>query len=275
MSSLKAGQATKLDAGKTALPADTAAFASLANLDERTADSERLAFEDWLVRSRRADDDPSLLIRFDFQDAAATRSLINHARRSSQIPPGSIVGCEWTDGRWIGKRALEFRNVSDRVRLSVPGEFRDLTLSAWIRVNGLDRAFNSLFMAEGYSDGAVHWQITRQGVLRLGIAGREGHASTDYDTPAIFTPERFGQWLHLATVYDSHAQQVRHYLNGRLVAALPVKHVFPLRLSVAELGNWNDGGRSDRVPVRHFSGAMQEFFLFSRALSPGELGEFQ
>ncbi|HYF37190.1 MAG TPA: LamG-like jellyroll fold domain-containing protein [Prosthecobacter sp.] len=269
MRSLKEGQALSMDAATGALAADAQAFASLADLEQRNADSERLAFEDWLMKSRRVDEDAGLLLRFDFQDPAASRSLLNHAVRAPQVPAGSIVGCDWTEGQWSGKRALEFRNVSDRVRVSVPGEYRDLTLSTWIRVNGLDRAFNSLFMLEGYKDGAVHWQITRQGVLRLGIAGRQGHPSVDYDTPVLFTPERFGQWLHLVTVYDAGALEVRHYLDGNLVAALPVKHGFPLRLGLAELGNWNDG--SGRVPVRHFSGAMQEFMLFQRVLSEAEI----
>ncbi|MDZ4289618.1 MAG: LamG-like jellyroll fold domain-containing protein [Prosthecobacter sp.] len=275
MQSLKEGQALATGPASHALLANAAAFASLGDLEQRTADSERVEFENWLVKSRRWDDDAALLLRFDFQDRVDTRSLLNHAAQSPHFPAGSIVGCDWTEGRWMGKRAREFRNVSDRVRLSVPGEYQHLSLSAWVRVNGLDRAFNSLFMVEGYRDGAVHWQITRQGVLRLGVAGRNGNPSIDYDTPMIFTPERLGQWLHLATVYDAAAREVRHYLNGALLARLPVKKVFPLHLGVAELGNWNDGGRSDRVPVRHFSGAIQEFALYSRVLTPEEIRQFQ
>ena len=36
---------------------------------------------------------------------------------------GTVVGCQWTEGRWPGKKALEFQQVSDRVRLKMPGEF--------------------------------------------------------------------------------------------------------------------------------------------------------
>lgn len=275
MRSLKEGQAMTLGNGARPLPADQAAFASMGELDERNAESQRIEFEHWLGQGALRNDDPALLLRFDFQDRRDTRALLNHARRAANVPPGSIVGCEWTDGRWPGKGALEFRNVSDRVRLSLPGEYQDLTLCAWVRVNGLDRAFNSLFMVEGYANGAVHWQFTREGKLRLGVAGRNGAHSTDYDTPAVFTPERFGQWIHLATVYDSAAKEIRHYINGELAARLPVKQTFALRLGLAELGNWNDGGRSDRVPVRHFSGAMQEFALYQRVLTAEEIRRFQ
>jgi hypothetical protein len=271
MKSLKEGQALALSDLSRSMVADQSAFASLHEMDERTAASQRLAFEGWLSRSSLWNGDPSLLLRFDFQDNRSNRSLRNHALNASQIPAGSIVGCDWTDGRWPGKRALEFRNVSDRVRLNVPGQHAALTFSTWVRINGLDRSYNSLFMTEGYAEAAAHWQITREGRLRLGIAGKEGRPSHDYDTTAIFTPERFGQWLHLATVIDPSTAEVRHYLNGCLITKLERKDMFPVRLTVAELGNWNDGSRHDRVAIRHFSGVMDEFLLFNRALSEAEI----
>jgi len=273
MQPLREGQGMTLGAERRSITANEAAFASLGTVDERTAESHRLAFENWLTQSPAWNDDPFLQMRLDFQDRMGTRTLRNHAAHAPQVPAGSIVGCDWTEGRWPGKRALEFRNVSDRVRLSIPGEHAALTLSAWVRVHGLDRAYNSLFMVEGYEDGAIHWQITREGKLRLGIAGRGGKPSRDHDTPALFTPERFGQWMHLATVIDPVGKQVRHYMNGDPVATVPWMNVFPIRLGMADLGNWNDDGRPDRVAIRHFSGTMDEFMLFSRALTDAEIAK--
>jgi hypothetical protein len=271
MKPLREGEGMTLGSDTQAIRANLAAFASLGSVDERTAESQRLAFENWLVQSATWNADSSLQMRLDFQDPVGTRSLRNHAAHAPQVPAGSIVGCDWTEGRWPGKRALEFRNVSDRVRVSVPGDHDALTLSAWVRVHGLDRAFNSLFMVEGYENGAVHWQIMRDGKLRLGIAGRHGHPSRDHDTPALFTPERFGQWMHLATVIDPVSKEVRHYVNGDLAAKVPLLNVFPVRIGVADLGNWSDNGRKDRVAIRHFSGTMDEFMLFSRVLTEAEI----
>lgn len=273
MQPLKEGEAALLSDAARLLTADQGAFASLGDVDERTAESQRVAFEQWLEKSTQWDADPALLLRLNFQDPSHTRILRNHALKAEQVPAGSIVGCQWTEGRWAGKRALEFRNVSDRVRLSIAGDHEALTLSTWVRIHGLDRAYNSLFMVEGYKEGAVHWQITREGKLRLGIAGRNGAPAHDYDTPAAFTPEVFGQWLHLATCIDPHAGEVRHYLNGRLMARVPRSRLFPTRLTVAELGNWNDGRQSGSVAIRHFSGVMDEFMLFNRALSEAEIAK--
>lgn len=273
MRQVLAGEARALGDPSQALAARPEDFSSLGELEARTAESQRLAFESWIGRASRWNEDPSLLLRLDFQDNTLTRSLRNHAAHAPAVPEGSIVGCEWTEGRWQGKRALQFRNISDRVRLSVPGDYASITLCAWVRVNGLDRAFNSLFMSEGFRDGAVHWQITRGGALRLGIASRSGHPSQDYDTPLLFTAERFGQWLHLATVFDAAAGQVRHYVGGALVATEKVRNLFPLHPGMAELGNWNDRPRGDRVAIRHFSGAMDEFLLFQRPLEAQEIAE--
>jgi len=273
MKPLKQGEAASLvtPGGPSALPANAAAFASLRDLDARSAESLRADFERWLTLSQARNSDPDLLLRFDFQEALGARTLHNRSAHHRDVPDGSIVGSAWTEGRWPGKQALEFRNVSDRVRLTLPEETSALTLTAWVRVAGLDRAFNSLFMGEGWGNRNVHWQITRDGRLRLGVAGQLNAGHQDYDTPAIFTPERFGQWLHLATVFDPVAREVRHYVNGEQQSRAAIKTLFPLRLSLAELGNWNNGTRGDRTAIRHFSGAMDEFALYRRALAPEEI----
>jgi hypothetical protein len=39
----------------------------------------------------------------------------------------------------------------------------------------------------------------------------------------------------LATCIDPSAKEVRHYLNGELVARVPRQFFFPLRMTLAEL----------------------------------------
>ncbi|HRH94748.1 MAG TPA: FecR domain-containing protein [Prosthecobacter sp.] len=268
MKSLKEGQAMAFAANPHLITANASGFASLNEINARTALSDRSQFERWLATSTKLNADPGLKLHFDFQDDETSRSLRNHAASGED---GSIVGAAWTAGRWPEKHALEFRNVSDRVRLSVPGETKALTMAMWVRVNGLDRAFNSLFMSEGWGDRKVHWQITREGKIRLGVAGSQSKGHSDYDTSVFFTPERFGRWMHLAVVFDPDAKEVRHYANGALLARLPLKDASPLKLGIAELGNWNDQRKTGGVAIRHLSGAMDEFALWDRVLGDAEI----
>lgn len=270
MKSLKEGQAMAFASKPQLLAANASHFASFNEIHSRSAISQRSQFERWLVASAKMNADSGLRLRFDFQDDEGSRSLLNHAVNGTQIETGSIVGGAWTEGRWPGKRALEFRNVSDRVRLFVPGETKTLTMAMWVRVNGLDRSLNSLFMSESWGDRKVHWQITRDGKVRLGIAGIGNSRHTDHDTPVFFTPERFGRWTHLAVIFDPTSKEVRHYANGELLARSSLKETAPLKIGIAELGNWNDQ-RSKGVAIRHLSGAIDEFMLWDRPLSALEI----
>lgn len=273
MRSLKEGEAVAFGGAEepTSLSADPAGFASQDELDARSSDSLRSAFSRWQARGETLNRDPALLARFDFQDPPGMRRLRNHAP-SSPVRDAGIVGATWTEGRWPGKQALEFRNVSDRVRLAIPGELPSLTLAASVRIHGLDRAFNSLFMSESWGGRKVHWQITREGRVRLGVAGSGEERHADYDTPVVFPPERFGRWTHLAVVFDPDAKEVRHYVEGECIARLPLRDASPLRPGIAEIGNWNDQRPNQAgVAIRHLSGAMDEFALWSRALREEEI----
>jgi hypothetical protein len=275
MQTLREGQALTFggDSAPTPLAADPVGFASSAQLEALSSDSLRSDFAHWLTRSASLNRDPSLLLRFDFQDPPGPRLLHNQAHAST-VEDAGIVGATWTQGRWPGKQALDFRNVSDRVRLAIPGDLPALTLAAWVRIYGLDRTFNSLFMSESWGDRRIHWQITREGRVRLGIAGSGTDRHIDYDTPPIFPPERFGRWTHLAVVFDPATREVRHYADGIQVASLPLTDASPLRPGIAEIGNWSDHRQlKGGAPIRHLSGAMDEFALWQRALTAEEIRE--
>jgi hypothetical protein len=127
-------------------------------------------------------------------------------------------------------------------------------------------------MSEGWGDRKIHWQITHEGKIRLGIAGVPGKHHQDCDTEVFFTPERFGRWTHLAVVFDQQAKEVRHYANGMLLAKIALKDNAPLKPGIAELGNWNDRRSiGNGVAIRHLSGTMDEFALWDRVLGESEI----
>jgi hypothetical protein len=99
-----------------------------------------------------------------------------------------------------------------------------------------------------------------------------GHKN--YTSPPVITPEKFGRWIHLATVYDHRAQRVTHYVDGAAVGSEPLAWNIVLRIGEAELGNWREmPNAGDPAPIRNLCGRMDEFALFREALSPEEVRE--
>jgi len=256
------------------IAANPAAFASLFDLQAKSSVAEALRYDQWRAASRRLNQDPALLVHFDFDQAEPPGwRLHNRSSRSDIAPDATIVGCHWVEGRWPDKQALEFRGVSDRVRLSVSGEYESLTLAAWVRVQGLDRQFNSLFMCDGFEAGTLHWLIRKDGVLGLTAIGSGSGDCQIVASPSVLTLDQYGMWVHLAVVLDGKAKRVVHYVNGQPVKEKALKLNRPFRIGAAELGNWNASGFPDDDPslIRNFSGAMDEFCLFSRALHADEI----
>jgi ferric-dicitrate binding protein FerR (iron transport regulator) len=257
------------------LVANAAAFTFSHDLDARVSASRREAFDRWQERSAQRNADPDLRLHLDFQDADGTRSLRNAASHGDDIAAGTIVGCNWTEGRWPGKRALQFHSVSDRVRLNLPGEYRQFTLAAWVQLHSLNarQSQSSICMSQGLEVGDVHWQVIHTGALCLGIvAEAHPHITDDYISPVVFTPERFGQWVHLAAVFDMAANEVRFYVNGELLSRHTLKRPIVPKPAVAELGNWLPASDyAGSHAVRNFVGCMDDFSFYARALHDDEV----
>lgn len=273
---LREGQGASADGGAPGrmFPANHARFATLFDLQNKSSQAEVLRHEQWRAASKRLDEDPTLLVHFDFEPADVTDwRLPNASRRKDTMMDAAIVGCQWTEGRWPDKRALEFRGVSDRVRFGVPGNYDALTLAVWLRVQGLDRQINSLFMSDGFEAGTVHWSVRQDGVLALTAIGVEPREFQIATSPPTLRLDQFGLWIHLAVAIDGRSRRVTHYLNGLPVSEHALKIAPPFRIGAAELGNWNARGfpKNDPFMIRHFSGAMDDFCLFSRALSASEI----
>jgi hypothetical protein len=262
------------------------AFRTTQDLDAESAKALLLRQQEWDQECAKLRRDPGLRVWYTFQPAVpgsrtlrdqAGDPLIGEAR--NELPQrnklsrhdGTIVGCSWAAGRWPGRHGLDFRKVSDRVRLHVPGEFDALTLAAWVRVDALPNLNNSLMMADGWEPGGPHWQLVNPGMLTLGVQSQPKKRGAHYDAPDQLTPDHLGNWIHLAVTYDPERGEVTHYIDGRPVSRLAIEFEIPLRIGDAELGNWNMASHRNKTPIRHFTGCMDEFMLFARALTDPEI----
>jgi len=256
------------------MAANVEAFTAMLELQQRSLALEAIRYDQWRVTSARLNRDPSLVVHLDLENLSDSDwTLRNAAEKNRSVPEATIVGCQRAEGRWPEKQALEFQSVNDRVRLAVAGDFDSLTLSAWVRVKGLDRQFNSLFMCDGFEPGAIHWLIRNDGVLSLTVKGPGSRNFQIMASPPVLTLDKFGMWTHLAVVLEGKAGQLVHYVNGSPVARHTVRLGPPYRLGSAELGNWNARGGPSLAPslIRNLSASLDEFELFSRALSDAEI----
>jgi hypothetical protein len=276
--SLGEGRAAVVQGG--ARPRLTAAnpdvFTPMFEFQQRSMASEAYRYEQWQFASAQLNRDPSLLVRFDFENPGSKDwTLRNTTEKNRSVQEATVVGCVRAEGRWREKQAIEFQSVNDRVRLAVPGNFEALSLSAWVCVKGLDRQFNSLFMSDGFDPGTVHWLIRGDGVLGLTVFGPGNGKFQILASPPAITLDKLGMWQYLTVVIDGKARQVVHYVNGLPVSHHPLKFGPPFRVGSAELGNWNARSGPDPAPtlIRNLSGSLDEFELFSRALSDAEVRE--
>jgi len=280
--SLNAGDSTRLAGGAwTRGTSDRAKFLGEAELFQRSAAQSELRLAAWRVTSRAwsgsglADDRPrlpelSLRLHYPFDAGSPVERVLTNAVAGTPLEShGSIVGGAWGEGRWPGKRALEFRGTGDRVRFTGPESFAQLTFLAWVRVEALPQPLHALVSAEAERTGALRWELTRDGRLRLNVGRDLGRRRLDWEavnSAPFVTSERLGQWLLLATTFDGHV--IRHFGNGRFIGEGPSFTPPALHLGAAELGN------SPNPSIRPLIGSVDEFAVLTRALSAEEVREF-
>lgn len=271
---LAAGAAVRADDGQlTPIESRGEAFIDRQKLLELASDDWRSRYAVWKKQSDTLRQDPAVLAYFDFEDQDPwDRALQNQApNRAPGLPAGgAIIGAQWTQGRWPGKGALEFKRITDRIRLRIPGDYQAMTLSAWVRVEGFDRWLNSLMLTDGWEPGEVHWQISNDGKLILGVA----QGANAYSNP-VLSPSDLGRWMHLAVTIESASTggRIVHYLDGRPVGEVRTeKPMPPLRVGDAEIGNWTPASHgSNPTPIRSLNGRIDDFFILARALSADEI----
>lgn len=265
------GNVRKFDHGQGIFQKSDLTPLTLDLLQEKERISQSNLFRE---QGERLDRDASLLVRFDFDHKNLNgRMVANTARLGRErIPNGVMVNCRLSDGRWQERSAIEFRQIADRFRFELPGEFKAMTFATWIRIDGLDRMFNSIFTTDGFSPGEIHWHLLWKYDMELGVFNDPNWKSHPVNTPQyIIEPEMIGRWIHLAATIDIEAGRAVMYLNGKRIHDETVEMNIPIQFKNAQLGNWTTRPGVEVHPIRHLSGAIDEFLIFDRALTPAEI----
>jgi Concanavalin A-like lectin/glucanases superfamily/FecR protein len=255
------------------IPSGTHDFTSTDKLEKEATASMAARFKAWREYSEMLRADPSLMVQYTFE-SLADRKLQNLAPQASPRSHGTIIGCSGTEGRWVGKRALDFKQVGDRVRLALPYQFKELTCVTWIRLDAIDPPYSALLMSGDAVVGELQWQFNKSGELLFGKRKEPGWGGDKLHmakSNRVLTPQRCGSWMQLAFVYDSRGKTLTHYLDGLQVSVSPMDSQTPLMTGALEIGNWTPTVGDPEKPNRAFNGRMDEFLVFSRALRSEEI----
>ncbi len=243
-------------------------------------------YEDWLqYRDDTLLTHPALLSYYSMNQVRGTKALINDASIGQD---GTIVRANRTSDRW-GKTnsALDFSPMGSRVRTHISGTHSSLTLACWVKIDSLDRQYNSLFLTDGHELHEPHWQIMNDGRMFFSIRANDlskpklksknildKHIAY---SPPIWSPAQSGQWMHLVTVYNHEDTSTTHYCNGQVISkdTLPSSLVpEAIEMGAASIGNWSEPiQKNPQFEIRNLNGAIDDFFLLNTALSSEEVAE--
>ncbi len=264
------------------IPVTPEAFLDIAALEARALGQRNARFERWQKWSRKLRHDPRLIAYYALEKGdVSARKLKSSLQPENHEREGAIVGAAVTSGRWPGKIALEFKRPADRVRAQISGEYTSLTFACWVKIDSLDRWYNSLFLTDGYDKGEPHWQILDTGQLFFSVRARgraeKGRPHKPVLSTPFWNPSMSGKWIHLATTFEAKTGLVVHYLDGKRLNQEVLKRRFvPLktRFGVSSIGNWASPLKPDvEFAIRNLHGSIGELALFSAALSPREVEE--
>ncbi|WP_404306627.1 LamG-like jellyroll fold domain-containing protein [Neorhodopirellula lusitana] len=216
-----------------------------------------------------------------------TRRLPNQVKSiNPRASVGAVVASQRAPDRW-GREggALSFRPMGSRVRVNVPGEFKNLSLFCWVKIDKLDRRYNSLFLTDGHEEHEPHWQIMNDGRMFFSI--KPSRKTTElakpsrkkiFFSPPIESSELNDRWTMLATTYNTDQRRVTHYVNGDVISSQSIQDkdvVETIRIGAASIGNWSEPmyQTDPEFVIRNLNGALDELAIFNGVLSTQEIQE--
>lgn len=260
-----------------------AGFLPVGELQDLVKQRAAQRFDEWQQWSLETRKDPRLIAYYAFKhwpDDRWDRLVNNFTEPRRPNRAGGAVGARWTQGRWPGKEALEFKRPGDRVRLNLDGTYQALTLACWVKVDSVDKKYNSLLLTDGYDNGEPHWQIHEDGSLMFSIMYRPAGApkaakhNQMYFSRPVFTADSLGRWHHLAVTYNSQSGRTTQYFDGQEVSQeISALHQpgRAITFGPCEIGNWGLPTEGHQFPIRNLNGVIDEFAIYSAELGPDEV----
>jgi hypothetical protein len=269
---LSGGEAIFLDPSGMLSPIDMPLgdFAGSADLATRSLENASKRRAAWLKESHRLAADPSTLLYYGFEGHDSwARVLKDETNRGNGNGDGAVIGCNWTEGRWPGKGALQFSQDNDRVCLNISKPLTSATLVAWVRLDTLTQHGAPLIFSRPNLDGAVGWLVNSEGKLVLEVKVSDSYEK--YESAVALSPDRLGIWVHLASSFDGKNKWVTHFVNGRSFSREKISQARSITLKKGLLGHFYPF--PNRNPNLSLKGSIDEFAVFNSAWDEKKIRE--
>ena len=262
---LVSNQAIYLSSDGVSSPLDmpTGSYLGTQDLASRSLEQSQRRRSEWMKFSRQLFSKPSTLLYYGFDNHAKwDRVLKDETNRDDGAGNGAVIGCNWAQGRWPGKGALQFSKANDRVCLNLPGELSSVTLAAWVKLDELTSPVYPLIFSRPSQRGALGWSVNQAGKLVLQVRV-DGKRVVNYLSAVALPKEKLGRWVHLATSYNSSEKWVSHYVNGRSFSREKMEVSQPLSFRKGLLGYSQEFPPYQKGTA--LNGCIDEFAIFDSA----------
>ncbi len=189
----------------------------------------------WRSKTEARLSDSSLIALYSFERDANQIARVRNLRsqEAGAVSDAEIHGARWGSGRWQGKDALLFDGKDQFAELHMEGEFKSLTLAAWVKVNRLDHTLFAVFDSNGWESGDIHLQIQRHGTPYADHYEARGGKKKYWDVMVPMT-----EWTHLVATYSATDRKMQVFANGKLAYECDWVGEGRIRPGACRIGNW-------------------------------------
>jgi hypothetical protein len=205
-----------------------------------------------------------LLAHWKLDDGPGAQRALDSSGHDDHAVPEAVSSTDWIAGRIGG--ALLFGNAgwlrgTDAASIDA---IRDggLSIALWISVDSAEDREQVILQRQVGTGADAHFLLS----LRLGRPALSGVDLARCEAPAL---PPGGGWVHLAVTFDGTFE--RFYLDGLPVTECPASATFPADVTSVTVGGGQIGAGPFAVD-RRLRALLDEVLLYSRPLSPGEIG---
>lgn len=218
-----------------------------------------------------------VLAYLPFEKAPGDSRIIRNLIEDSNVGNAIVTSTpKWTQGLFENTQALRVDSNDDHIRMNIPGEYEQLSMAMWVKIDSFKNGISGLVMSDGALKGTnfAHWQFNNGGGFQFASAMSEGirpniRPNTKYEL--LDTEKDTGRWVHLAVVYDRPNGVVYFYRDGEAIQTMVAERFAPIELGMVEIGNWNVQGSHSGLDVRHMVGDIAELVVFNAAVSANDI----